>query len=78
MYMHIFGNGDATKLAQTIHEALGLTKTPAADSPTPAVRAAVRHRTGARYGIEFLTLSAEQRRQIVSATSDLPRYGDND
>jgi hypothetical protein len=35
MYMHIFGHGDATKLAQTIHDALALTKTPPADSSTP-------------------------------------------
>jgi len=32
------------------------------------VRAAVRNRQDARYGFEFLTLSAEQRRQIESAT----------
>ena len=35
MYMHILGHGDATKLAQSIHDALALTKTPAADSTTP-------------------------------------------
>jgi Domain of Unknown Function (DUF1259) len=35
MYMHIYGHGDATKLAQTIHDALALTNTPPADSPTP-------------------------------------------
>ena len=28
MYMHIMATGDATKIAQTIHDALGLTKTP--------------------------------------------------
>lgn len=31
------------------------------------LRAIVRNRKGARYGIEFLTLSSEQRRQIVTA-----------
>ncbi len=35
MYMHILGHGDAAKLAQTIHDALALTKTPAADSSAP-------------------------------------------
>jgi hypothetical protein len=34
MYMHIFGHGDAAKLALTIHDALALTKTPPADSST--------------------------------------------
>ena len=36
------------------------------------VQAAVRNRQGARYGFEFLTLSAEQRRQIERATRLLP------
>ncbi len=36
MYMHIAGHGDATKLAQTIHDALALTKTPGADSAPAA------------------------------------------
>ena len=31
------------------------------------LRAIVRNRTGARYGLEFLTLSAEQRRHIAAA-----------
>jgi hypothetical protein len=31
------------------------------------LRAIVRNRQGARYGLEFLTLSSEQRRQIVTA-----------
>ena len=35
MYMHIQGHGDATKLAQAIHQALALTKTPPA-TPPPA------------------------------------------
>jgi PilZ domain len=43
-----------------------------------SVRAAVRNRTGARYGIEFLTLSAEQRLHIASATQGLPRCGEDD
>ena len=30
MYMHFFGHGDAAKLAKTLHDALALTKTPAA------------------------------------------------
>lgn len=34
MYMHIFGHGNGTKLAQTIHDALALTKTPPAESST--------------------------------------------
>lgn len=38
MYMHIRGRGDATKLAQTIHDALALTKTPAAGPPAPAAQ----------------------------------------
>jgi hypothetical protein len=33
MYMHIEGHGDATKLAQAIHDALALTKTPPAAAP---------------------------------------------
>ena len=36
MYMHIMGHGNATKLAQTIHDALALTKTPAAGAPAPS------------------------------------------
>ncbi len=35
MYMHIHGHGDGAKLAQTLHDALALTKTPAADSAAP-------------------------------------------
>ena len=35
MYMHIHGHGDAVKLATAIHDALALTKTPAA-APAPA------------------------------------------
>lgn len=36
MYMHIAGHGDAAKMAQTIHDALALTRTPAADTaPAP-------------------------------------------
>ena len=35
MYMHISGHGNATKLAQAIHDALALTKTPA-ESTAPA------------------------------------------
>src|SRR5690349_12527528 len=33
MYMHIRGHGDAARLAQTLHEALALTGTPAAAPP---------------------------------------------
>jgi biotin operon repressor len=33
MYMHISGHGDATKLAKAIHDAVALTKTPAAAPP---------------------------------------------
>ncbi|HYY69794.1 MAG TPA: DUF1259 domain-containing protein [Terriglobales bacterium] len=36
MYMHIGGMGDPVKLAQTIRAALDLTKTPPADSASPA------------------------------------------
>lgn len=36
MYMHIEGHGDASKLAQTIHDALGLSHTPLAAQPAPA------------------------------------------
>lgn len=35
MYMHILGHGNANKLAQSIHDALALTKTPPPDSSTP-------------------------------------------
>jgi hypothetical protein len=35
MYMHIHGQGDAVKLASSLHDALALTKMPAA-APTPA------------------------------------------
>lgn len=35
MYMHVIGHGEATKLAQTLHDALAVTKTPPADSSTP-------------------------------------------
>ena len=34
MYMHIAGHGDASKLAQAIHEALALTRTPAPSPPS--------------------------------------------
>ena len=34
MYMHIDGHGDATKLAETIHAALALSKTPLTQSPS--------------------------------------------
>jgi hypothetical protein len=33
MYMHIFGHGDPAELAQTLHDALALTKTPMGASP---------------------------------------------
>jgi hypothetical protein len=37
MYMHIEGHGDAVKMAKAIHDALALTKTPAAEGgPAPA------------------------------------------
>lgn len=37
MYMHISGHGDAVKLAQSIHDALALSRTPlAATAPAPA------------------------------------------
>lgn len=36
MYMHIDGHGDATKLAETIHAALALSKTPLTQSPSSA------------------------------------------
>ena len=40
MYMHIHGHGDAVKLATAIHDALALTKTPAASpAPPPAAGA---------------------------------------
>lgn len=32
MYMHFFGHGDAAQLAKSLHDALALTKTPAASS----------------------------------------------
>ena len=41
MYMHISGHGDAVKLAQAIHDALALSKTPlAAPAPAPNQAAA--------------------------------------
>jgi len=33
LYMHIYGRGDAVRLAQAIHDALALTKTPPAAAP---------------------------------------------
>src|SRR6266508_241528 len=36
MYMHISGHGDAVKLAQAIHDALALSKTPLTASPAPS------------------------------------------
>jgi hypothetical protein len=42
------------------------------------VRAAVRNRTQARYGIEFLTVSAEQRLHIASATRGLAGCDEDD
>lgn len=36
MYMHIFGHGDPAELAQTLHDALALTKTPMGASPAAA------------------------------------------
>lgn len=44
MYMHIAGHGDAVKLASAVHDALALTKTPAAGA-TPAP-------TAAQYGFD--------------------------
>ena len=38
------------------------------------VRAMVRNRNGARYGFEFLTLSAEQRERIEAATKRLDAF----
>jgi c-di-GMP-binding flagellar brake protein YcgR len=38
------------------------------------VRAVVRNRNGARYGFEYLTLSAEQRKQIEAATKRLEGF----
>jgi len=35
MYMHFDGHGDAAKLAQTLHDALALTKTPMGPMPAP-------------------------------------------
>ena len=40
MYMHIEGHGEAAKLAASLHDALALTKTPAA-TPTSATPAAI-------------------------------------
>jgi c-di-GMP-binding flagellar brake protein YcgR len=42
------------------------------------VRSAVRNRKDARYGFEFLTLSAEQRQQIQSATRTLAASPEED
>jgi hypothetical protein len=36
MYVHFEGHGDAAKLAQTLHDALALTKTPMGPAPPPA------------------------------------------
>lgn len=36
MYMHIGGHGDPVKLAQALHAAIALTKTPGPDTGTPA------------------------------------------
>jgi len=36
MYMHFDGHGDAATLAQTLHDALALTKTPMGPMPAPA------------------------------------------
>ena len=36
MYMHILGHGDAAKMAQALHAALALTKTPGPPSQPPA------------------------------------------
>src|SRR6266850_1537070 len=38
MYMHIAGHGNAAKLAQAIHDALALTKTPAEAASPPAAQ----------------------------------------
>jgi len=38
MYMHIAGHGNAAKLAQAIHDALALTKTPAEAATPPAAQ----------------------------------------
>ena len=38
MYMHIMGHGDAVKLAQSLREALALTKTPPAAPPAPPAK----------------------------------------
>ncbi len=35
MYVHFMGHGDASKLAQTLHDALSLTKTPMEPPPPP-------------------------------------------
>lgn len=40
MYLHFWGTGDAVKLAQSLHAALALTKTPFTDPPTGTPRAA--------------------------------------
>jgi hypothetical protein len=54
MYMHIRGHGDAIKLAQSIHDALALSKTPlAATAPGPA---------------ETLDLDTKQLDQILGRT----------
>ena len=39
-YMHVGGHGDPVKLAETLHSALALSKTPLAASPSPAQTAA--------------------------------------
>jgi Domain of Unknown Function (DUF1259) len=39
MYMHIAAHGDAAKIATAIHDAIALTKTPAAAPPAPAAAA---------------------------------------
>ena len=36
MYVHFEGHGDAAKLAQTLHDALALTKTPMGPAPPPS------------------------------------------
>lgn len=36
IYMHVMGRGDAVKLAQALHDALALTKTPAQSAPPSA------------------------------------------
>jgi hypothetical protein len=35
MYMHVFGHGDAVKLATALHDGLSLSKTPMAAAPAP-------------------------------------------